>query len=102
MLYYSNAILAPTLPERAPYISLAITVVNVLMTLPLMFLIEVRPPAPSVHPRLLTLYSNPRARRRRSAAGACSRSPLAARCSRSLPSAWASARGSARLRVLRP
>ncbi|KAG6332242.1 hypothetical protein ID866_6850, partial [Astraeus odoratus] len=40
VLYYSNAILSTALPTFAPYISLAITVVNFLMTFPPIFLIE--------------------------------------------------------------
>ena len=41
VLYYSNAILSKALPTFAPYVSLAITVVNFLMTFPPIFLIEV-------------------------------------------------------------
>ncbi|KAI6036783.1 general substrate transporter, partial [Pisolithus microcarpus] len=40
VLYYSNAILSRALPALAPYVSLAITVVNFLMTFPPIFLIE--------------------------------------------------------------
>ncbi|KAI5983866.1 general substrate transporter [Pisolithus albus] len=40
LLYYSNAILSRALPALAPYVSLAITVVNFLMTFPPIFLIE--------------------------------------------------------------
>ena len=40
VLYYSNAILGKTLPSLGPYVSLAITVVNVAMTFPPIFLIE--------------------------------------------------------------
>jgi hypothetical protein len=43
VLYYSNDILSKSLPELGPYISLAITVVNVIMTFPTVFLIEVFP-----------------------------------------------------------
>ena len=44
VLYYSNKILGKTLPELGPYVSLAITVVNVAMTFPAIVLIEVRSP----------------------------------------------------------
>ncbi|KAI0028353.1 general substrate transporter [Vararia minispora EC-137] len=40
VLYYSNDILSKSLPELGPYISLGITVVNVLMTFPPIILIE--------------------------------------------------------------
>jgi len=40
VLYYSNAILSKTLPDLGPYVSLGITVVNVIMTFPPVFLIE--------------------------------------------------------------
>ncbi|EJD02102.1 general substrate transporter [Fomitiporia mediterranea MF3/22] len=40
VLYYSNLILGKTLPALGPYVSLAITVVNVAMTFPPVFLIE--------------------------------------------------------------
>ncbi|KAI9567252.1 general substrate transporter [Boletus coccyginus] len=40
VLYYSNNILSKSLPELAAYVSLGISVVNFLMTLPLIFLIE--------------------------------------------------------------
>lgn len=40
VLYYSNDILSKALPELGPYISLGITVVNVIMTFPPIFLIE--------------------------------------------------------------
>jgi len=40
VLYYSNDILAKSLPEFGPYVSLGITVVNVLMTFPPIILIE--------------------------------------------------------------
>ncbi|KAK0240541.1 general substrate transporter [Armillaria nabsnona] len=40
VLYYSNNILSGTLPDLGPYISLGITVVNVLMTFPPIILIE--------------------------------------------------------------
>lgn len=43
MLYYSNAIFSKSLHDLAPYVSVGITVVNVLMTLPPIFLIEVYP-----------------------------------------------------------
>lgn len=42
MLYYSNDILSKSLPDFAPYVSLGITIVNVLMTFPPIILIEVR------------------------------------------------------------
>jgi hypothetical protein len=42
VLYYSNDILAKALPDLGPYISLGITIVNVMMTFPPIFLIEVR------------------------------------------------------------
>jgi hypothetical protein len=41
ILYYSNAILAKSFPDLGPYVSLAITLVNVIMTFPAIFLIEV-------------------------------------------------------------
>ncbi|KAH0584098.1 hypothetical protein H2248_009670 [Termitomyces sp. 'cryptogamus'] len=40
VLYYSNAILSKALPDLGPYVSLGITVVNVLMTFPPIVLIE--------------------------------------------------------------
>ncbi|KAF8436896.1 general substrate transporter [Boletus edulis BED1] len=40
VLYYSNNILSKSLPELAAYVSLGISVVNVLMTFPPIFLIE--------------------------------------------------------------
>ncbi|KIM48995.1 hypothetical protein M413DRAFT_92306 [Hebeloma cylindrosporum] len=40
VLYYSNDILAKSLPEFGAYISLGITVINVIMTFPPIFLIE--------------------------------------------------------------
>ncbi|KAF9459362.1 general substrate transporter [Collybia nuda] len=40
VLYYSNAILSKSLPDFGPYVSLGITVVNVLMTFPPIILIE--------------------------------------------------------------
>ncbi|KAA1474808.1 general substrate transporter [Dentipellis sp. KUC8613] len=40
VLYYSNDILSKSLPELGPYVSLGITVVNVVMTFPPIFLIE--------------------------------------------------------------
>jgi len=40
VLYYSNNILGRTFPSGASYISLAITIVNVVMTFPAIFLIE--------------------------------------------------------------
>lgn len=42
VLYYSNDILSKALPDVGPYVSLGITVVNVIMTFPPIFLIEVR------------------------------------------------------------
>jgi hypothetical protein len=42
VLYYSNDILSKSLPELGPYVSLGITIVNVAMTFPPIFLIEVR------------------------------------------------------------
>jgi hypothetical protein len=41
VLYYSNDILSKSLPEFGPYVSLGITIVNVLMTFPPILLIEV-------------------------------------------------------------
>lgn len=41
VLYYSNAILSRALPDLGPYVSLGISVVNVLMTFPPIMLIEV-------------------------------------------------------------
>jgi MFS transporter, SP family, solute carrier family 2 (facilitated glucose transporter), member 3 len=41
VLYYSNDILAKALPDLGPFISLGITIVNVFMTFPPIFLIEV-------------------------------------------------------------
>jgi hypothetical protein len=41
ILYYSNAILGKSFPELGAYVSLAITLVNVIMTFPAIFLIEV-------------------------------------------------------------
>ncbi|KAI0340688.1 general substrate transporter [Trametopsis cervina] len=40
VLYYSNDILSKALPDLGPYISLGITIVNVFMTFPPIFLIE--------------------------------------------------------------
>jgi len=40
VLYYSNDILSKSLPELGPYVSLGITIVNVLMTFPPIILIE--------------------------------------------------------------
>ncbi|KAF9257812.1 general substrate transporter [Marasmius fiardii PR-910] len=40
VLYYSNDILSQSLPELGKYVSLAITVMNVLMTFPPIFLVE--------------------------------------------------------------
>ncbi|KAF8200019.1 hypothetical protein K438DRAFT_2015984 [Mycena galopus ATCC 62051] len=40
VLYYSNDILSKSLPEFGPYVSLGITIVNVLMTFPPIFLIK--------------------------------------------------------------
>ncbi|KAF8136154.1 hypothetical protein EV363DRAFT_1395298 [Boletus edulis] len=40
VLYYSNNILSKSLPELAAYVSLGISIVNVLMTFPPIFLIE--------------------------------------------------------------
>ncbi|KAG6820801.1 hypothetical protein H0H93_011566, partial [Arthromyces matolae] len=40
VLYYSNAILSKALPELGPYVSLGITIVNVIMTFPPIVLIE--------------------------------------------------------------
>lgn len=42
VLYYSNDILSQSLPDLGKYVSLGITVVNVLMTFPPIFLSEVR------------------------------------------------------------
>ena len=41
VLYYSNDILSKSLPSLGPYLSLGITVVNVIMTFPAIILIEV-------------------------------------------------------------
>jgi CCR4-NOT transcription complex subunit 1 len=41
VLYYSNEILAKSLPRFGPYISLSITIINVIMTFPPILLIEV-------------------------------------------------------------
>ena len=51
VLYYSNAILSKALPDLGPFISLGITIVNVIMTFPPIFLIEV-----SNDPLTLLLY----------------------------------------------
>jgi len=40
VLYYSNDILSKSLPELGPYVSLSVTIVNVLMTFPPILLIE--------------------------------------------------------------
>jgi len=40
VLYYSNAILSKSLPDFGPYVSLGITIVNVIMTFPPIILIE--------------------------------------------------------------
>ncbi|KAJ3503651.1 hypothetical protein NLJ89_g8336 [Agrocybe chaxingu] len=40
VLYYSNDILAKSLPELGPYVSLGVTVINVIMTFPPIILIE--------------------------------------------------------------
>ncbi|KAH9946362.1 general substrate transporter [Epithele typhae] len=40
VLYYSNDILSKTVPDAGPYISLGVTVVNVFMTFPPIFLID--------------------------------------------------------------
>ncbi|THH31750.1 hypothetical protein EUX98_g2430 [Antrodiella citrinella] len=40
VLYYSNDILSKALPDVGPYVSLGITIVNVMMTFPPIFLIE--------------------------------------------------------------
>ncbi|KAH8102879.1 general substrate transporter [Cristinia sonorae] len=40
VLYYSNDILSKSLPDLGPYVSLGITIVNVIMTFPPIFLIE--------------------------------------------------------------
>ena len=42
VLYYSNDILEKSLPDLGAYISLGITVVNVIMTFPPILLIDVR------------------------------------------------------------
>jgi CCR4-NOT transcription complex subunit 1 len=44
VLYYSNAILARSFPTLGKYVSLAITLVNAGMTVPAIFLVDVRPP----------------------------------------------------------
>lgn len=41
ILYYSNSILGRSFPTLGPYVSLAITLVNMLMTVPAIFLINV-------------------------------------------------------------
>jgi hypothetical protein len=41
VLYYSNEILSKSLPDFGPYVSLGITIINVLMTFPPVVLIEV-------------------------------------------------------------
>ena len=41
VLYYSNDILSKSLPSLGPYLSLGITIVNVIMTFPAIILIEV-------------------------------------------------------------
>jgi len=41
VLYYSNDILSNVIPGLGPYISILVTVVNVVMTFPPIFLIEV-------------------------------------------------------------
>lgn len=41
VLYYSNTILSKSFPDLGPYISLSVTVVNVLMTFPPIILVEV-------------------------------------------------------------
>ena len=51
VLYYSNAILSKALPDLGPFVSLGITIVNVIMTFPPIFLIEV-----SNDPLALLLY----------------------------------------------
>jgi len=43
VLYYSNDILSNVIPGLGPYISILVTVVNVIMTFPPIFLIEVNP-----------------------------------------------------------
>jgi hypothetical protein len=40
-MYYSNEILSKALPTWAPYVSLVITIVSVLMTFPAIFLVDV-------------------------------------------------------------
>lgn len=40
VLYYSNEILSKSLPDVGPYVSLGITIINVLMTFPPVVLIE--------------------------------------------------------------
>jgi hypothetical protein len=41
VLYYSNDILSRALSDEGPYVSLGITLVNVLMTFPPIFLVDV-------------------------------------------------------------
>ena len=41
VMYYSTGILSGALPEAASYVSLAVTVVNVIMTFPPIFVMEV-------------------------------------------------------------
>jgi len=41
-MYYSTSILSGALPEAAAYVSLIVVVINVIMTFPPIFLMEVR------------------------------------------------------------
>lgn len=41
MMYYSTGILSKALPNAASYVSLGVTVINVIMTFPPIFLLEV-------------------------------------------------------------
>ena len=56
VLYYSNDILGRALPELGPYISLGITVVNVIMTFAPIILIEVSGQPFHLHYNLTSRY----------------------------------------------
>ena len=55
-MYYSNDILGRALPELGPYISLGITVVNVIMTFAPIILIEVSGQCYHLHHKLTCRY----------------------------------------------
>jgi hypothetical protein len=57
VLYYSNAILARSFPTLGKYVSLAITLVNAGMTVPAIFLVDVRPPRARAPPRRAVLIA---------------------------------------------